>query len=65
MNSELIQEEELFEYSDTRQRKRLLRWMNDNRIPYFLTAKQKIATTTSALNRAMIGDDDRLKIANV
>lgn len=55
MHTELIQEEDLYTWANTRRRTSLQKWLNENRIPYMFDSKQRVITTVTAVNQTLMG----------
>lgn len=61
--NELLTSEQLSEWAACKQRARLIRWLNENRIAYRLNAKGEPVSTLKAVNDSLSGELDDEKVA--
>ena len=55
MSKELVSQEKLMEWSGTKTRPALERWLHENHIDFCVSAKNKIVTTVSVINAGILG----------
>lgn len=65
MSQQLLTQEVLMQWSDTKTRPALERWLNLNKIPFAINSKRKIVTTISAVNAGILGTVQANEIEHV
>ena len=58
MSSQLVNYDDLKEWSDVRQRNKLLDWLKENGIPFRLNRAGYPITTVDAINKSLSQDDN-------